>query len=116
MYVDKIYSMANINKSVKRASGIPKILSDLPFEVYLHTCENRDEYYSLINNIRINACINSDLTIRRMREGSYRPNALLCREIAKVIAKHSGDDSWTGEKLFPRDYPYKITSKTRKAQ
>ena len=79
-------------------------MSDLPFENYLLGCGSMDEYRSIINDIRKQACIDSDMTIYRLRKGAYRPNALTRREIAKVIAKHAGDKTITGDMLFPAEF------------
>ncbi len=96
--------MTNIILNAKKSIGRLTRLSNLPFENYLLGCGNMDEYKAIIADIRKQACIDSDMTIYRLRKGTYRPNALTRREIAKVFAKHFGDKTITGEVLFPAEF------------
>lgn len=96
--------MTNIVLNTQKSIGRLTRLSDLPFEEYLLGCGSVDKYKTIINDIRKQACIDSDMTIYRLRKGVYRPNALTRREIAKVIARHSGDRTITGEMLFPAEF------------
>lgn len=76
--------------------------SSLPFADYILAIKKADsaKYNALIADIKNAACIKWDCTISRYEQG-YRPSELRCRVIAEVIAKHSGDASWTAERLFP---------------
>lgn len=92
--------MENIEKSKSKGT------TSLPFADYILAIKKTDseEYNALIAKIKNATCIRWDYTISRYENGTSRPGELHRRIIAEVIAKHSGDDSWTGDKLFPASF------------
>ena len=96
--------MANIMGNSEKSKS--KGASSLPFADYVLAIKETDsaKYNALIADIKNATCIRWDYTISRYEKGVSRPSELHRRIIAEVIAKHSGDDSWTGDKLFPAEF------------
>lgn len=96
--------MTNIASKPEKSKGKGKTTP--PFAEYVLAIKETDsaKYNALIADIKNATCIRWDYTISRYEKGVSRPSELHRRIIAEVIAKHSGDDSWTGDKLFPAEF------------
>lgn len=96
--------MTNIALKLEKSKG--KGGSSLPFADYILAIKKADsaKYNALIADIKNATCIRWDYTISRYEKGVSRPSELHRRVISEVIAKHSGDESWTGDKLFPAEF------------
>lgn len=101
--------MANITGIAEKSKV--KGTTSLPFADYVLTIKKTDsaQYNTLVAEIKNATCIRWDYTISRYENGVSRPGELHRRIIAEVIARHSGNPNWTGDQLFPADYPYSLS-------
>lgn len=76
----------------------------LPFERYIQSITDRMERRRLIDQIKQAVEITSDSTIWHHRKAHVRPTMLQRREIATIIRRHSGDNNWTADNLFPVEF------------
>lgn len=90
-----------MKKSQKANQNEPKTTL-LPLQGYMSTLVSRSERASLKLSLMCAMGVSSDSTFWRMvvaRE--YRPDYAKREAAAEIIRKHSGNDAYTGEDLFP---------------
>lgn len=76
----------------------------LPFERYVQSITNLEERKRLCDTCKQAIGIRSDTQLWNYRVGNVRPDILKRRELAKIIRRHSGDNSWTADNLFPGEF------------
>lgn len=78
-------------------------INKIPFYEYFFSITDADERCVLRKRLA-QKIMKSEPTISRYLHGIVRPGLLERRIIANVIRNHSGDKSWTGDKLFPASF------------
>lgn len=99
--------MTNIQINARKSSRHAAGTQVLPFAGYISEVKNTDStaYHHLIAEIKIQCCIDWDVTIKRWCvDKNRRPHPGVRNKVAEIIRKHSGDNSWTGDKLFPVEF------------
>lgn len=96
--------MAKLNINIKKSIPIEGKDALLPFEGYIQSIINLDERKRLCGACKHAVGIRSDTQLWNYRMGNVRPDMLKRRELARIIRRHSGDSSWTGDKLFPVEF------------
>ena len=76
----------------------------LPFERYVQSITILEERMRLCDTCKQAIGIRSDTQLWNYRVGNVRPDILKRRELAKIIRRHSGDNSWTADNLFPGEF------------
>ena len=71
---------------------------------YIQSIINLDERKRLCDACKHAVGIRSDTQLWNYRMGNVRPDMLKRRELARIIRRHSGDSSWTGDNLFPVEF------------
>lgn len=79
----------------------------LPFEQYIQSIEDLDKRKKFCDTCKRVVGIRSDTGLWKYRSGKTRPDILKRRELAKLIRRHSGDNSYTADNLFPEDFYHK---------
>lgn len=93
---------ANIMKKVQKQITNELNVTLMPLQGYMSTIVSRSERASLKLSLMVAMGICSSSTFYRMvvsRE--YRPDYAKREAAAEVIRKHSGNNAYTGEDLFP---------------
>lgn len=96
--------MTNLDTNSKKSSHTEGKAGLSPFEGYIQSIINLDERKRLCDACKHAVGIRSDTQLWNYRMGNVRPDMLKRREIARIIRRHSGDSSWTGDKLFPVEF------------
>lgn len=96
--------MTNLNINIKKSIPIEGKAALLPFEGYIQSIINLDERKRLCDACKHAVGIRSDTQLWNYRMGNVRPDMLKRRELARIIRRHSGDSSWTGDNLFPVEF------------
>lgn len=95
--------MTNLITSIEKSRDSNAVLPLLPFERYIQSITNLEERKRLCDTCKQAIGIRSDTQLWNYRVGNVRPDMLKRRELAKIIRRHSGDNSWTAESLFPAE-------------
>lgn len=74
-----------------------------PFASYMMELDD-EEYKKVMKQIKEEACLSSFDLILQYIYGIRRPRQVTRRDIARVIAQHSGNSALTGDDLFPESY------------
>lgn len=93
--------MTNIVIKTEKSSSNEVQTSILPFAGYISEVKNTDSaaYHHLIAEIKIQCCIDWDVTIKRWCvDKDRRPHPGVRNKVAEIIRRHSGDSSWTGDR------------------
>ena len=101
MCMTKIY--INIEEPKNNTAKMPV----LPFEQYIQSIEDLDKRKKFCDTCKRVVGIRSDTGLWKYRSGKTRPDILKRRELAKLIRRHSGDNSYTADNLFPEDFYHK---------
>lgn len=96
--------MTNLSINSKKSSHIEGKAALLPFERYVQSITNLEERKRLCDTCKQAIGIRSDTQLWNYRVGNVRPDILKRRELAKIIRRHSGDNSWTADNLFPGEF------------
>lgn len=78
----------------------PNIAAPTPFLQYMMQLDDA-EYERVMGEIIEEACIIDTDRLLQYMYGIIRPHRITRRDIARVISRHSGDSSLTGDDLFP---------------
>lgn len=95
--------MTNITIKTEKSSHNEVQTPILPFGGYVDGIKDEEVRKDLQAEMALALNV-TYTTIRRFVNGVIRPNMLQRRELASVIRRHSGDSSWTGDKLFPVEF------------
>lgn len=95
--------MTNIAVKTEKSSPNAFKTSILPFGEYVDGIKNEEVRKDLQAEMALALNV-TYTTIRRFVNGAIRPNMLQRRELASVICRHSGDNSWTEDTLFPMEF------------
>ncbi len=96
--------MTNIMRNTENSHLNSVLVRVLPFEEYIQSVSDPTERRQLFDKLKSSIGILSDATLWRYRSGGIRPNILQRRQIASVIRRHSGDNGWTADNLFPVEF------------
>lgn len=95
-------AMAKLTKNPNSTTGVGENRALLPLQGYMSTIKSRDERITLKHSIMEAMRVHSDASFWRFVVGrTNRPSYAQREAVAVVIRHHSGNETYTGEDLFP---------------